>query len=99
MRAEGDLRLTAFVSRDLPNELLEAPWASEVRWVRFPVAAVGSPVHLFAELFAIPVPARRQGLHVIHGLANLAPPVAPGVATVVTVHDLWVTSPGRDAST
>jgi glycosyltransferase involved in cell wall biosynthesis len=88
LRTDGDLRLTAFVSRDLPNELLEAPWASEVEWVRFPVAAVGSPVHLLAELFAIPLSARRRGLHVIHGLANIAPPVAPGVATVVTVHDL-----------
>jgi glycosyltransferase involved in cell wall biosynthesis len=88
LEAEGSVGVTAFVSRDVPRPLVEAPWASEVDWVRFPVAAVGSPVHLVAELAAIPPLARRQGVDVIHGLANLVPPVAPGLATVATLHDL-----------
>jgi glycosyltransferase involved in cell wall biosynthesis len=80
--------VTAFVSRDLPRRLTEAPWASDVEWVRFPVAAVGSPVHLVAQLAAIPLLARRRGLDVVHGPVSLVPPFAPGVATVSTLHDL-----------
>ena len=88
LRAERDIRLTAFVSRDLPRSIAEMPWSAEVDWVRFPVAAAGSPVHLAAELAAIPAVARRRGTDLVHGLANLVPPVAPGLATVATVHDL-----------
>jgi glycosyltransferase involved in cell wall biosynthesis len=88
LQGEENLRLTAFVSRDLPSRLAEAPWSSELDWVRFPVKAVGSPVHLAAELAAIPPLARRRRIDVIHGLANLVPPVAPGLATVATIHDL-----------
>lgn len=80
--------VSAFVSRDLPSRLAEAPWASEVEWVRFPVAAVGSPVHLVAQLAAIPLLARRRGIDVVHGPVSLVPPFAPGLATVSTLHDL-----------
>jgi glycosyltransferase involved in cell wall biosynthesis len=80
--------VTAFVSRDLPSPVAEAAWASEVDWVRFPVAAVGSPVHLVAELAAIPPLARRRRIDVVHGLVSLVPPFAPRVATVSTLHDL-----------
>jgi glycosyltransferase involved in cell wall biosynthesis len=80
--------VTGFVSRDLPSSVSEAPWAAEVEWVRFPVAAVGSPVHLVAQLAAILPLARRRGVDVIHGPVSLVPPFAPGVATVSTLHDL-----------
>jgi glycosyltransferase involved in cell wall biosynthesis len=52
------------------------------------VAAAGSPVHLVAELAAIPVLARRRGFDVVHGPANIVPPLAGRTATVVTLHDL-----------
>jgi glycosyltransferase involved in cell wall biosynthesis len=80
--------VTGFVSRDLPSSVSEQPWAPEVEWVRFPVAAVGSPVHLVAELAAIPPLARRRRIDVVHGPVSLVPPFAPGVATVSTLHDL-----------
>jgi glycosyltransferase involved in cell wall biosynthesis len=88
LAADPTIRLSAFVSRDLPDEIRQSSWSGHVEWVRFPVAAAGSPVHLMAELAALPVIARRRSLDVVHGLANIVPPIAPGVATVVTLHDL-----------
>jgi len=88
LQAETGIRVTAFVSRDLPGQVTDMPWSGEVDWVRFPVKAAGSPVHLAAELGAIPAVARRRGIDVVHGLASLVPPVAPGLATVSTLHDL-----------
>ncbi len=75
-----DTRLTAWVSRDAP--------ALDVECVRLPFPATGSPLRLAAQLSWIGLDARRRGIDVVHGLAYAAPVIAPGVATVVTIHDL-----------
>jgi glycosyltransferase involved in cell wall biosynthesis len=91
LEAEPANQIVAFVSRDAPKDLLAAPWAANVRWHTLPVGLEGAPVHLAAQFAGLPVLARRGGLDVIHSPANVGPAIAPGVATVVTVHDLlWL---------
>ena len=91
LEAQPANQIVAFVSRDAPKTLLAAPWASNVRWHTLPVGLEGAPVHLAAQFAGLPVVARRGGLDVIHSPANVGPAIAPGVATVVTVHDLlWL---------
>jgi len=91
LEAEPATRLVAFVGRDAPGELREAPWSSQVEWVRLPVGLSGPPVRLVAQFAALPVLSRRRGIDVLHSPANAGPAVAPGVATVVTLHDLiWL---------
>jgi len=94
LAAEPGIEITAWVGSTAPSSLSEEHWAGEVRWVRLPVPGVGSPWHLWYELGAIGVSARRRKLDVVHGLAYLAPIVHPGVATVVTIHDvIWLSHP------
>jgi glycosyltransferase involved in cell wall biosynthesis len=94
LEVEPQTRLTAFVGNAVPRELLEEPWADEVRWVEFPFAPVGAVRQLGAQFAAIPVLAARRGLDIVHGLANLVPPIAPRVATVVTLLDVtWIHYP------
>ncbi|MBI5105313.1 MAG: glycosyltransferase family 4 protein [Solirubrobacterales bacterium] len=98
--AEPGLRLTGFVSRELPEDVRRAPWAGEVEWVELPVTVThGPPWNVLktvgAQWGAIPALARRRRLEVVHGLANVAPLVAPGAARVVTILDLiWLRHPG-----
>lgn len=94
LEAEPGVRLTCFVSREAPEDVFERPWASEVEWVRFPVRVGTPPVHLVAQLGAIPLVARRRGLDLVHSPANVGPWVAPGVVKVVTLLDLiWMHYP------
>jgi glycosyltransferase involved in cell wall biosynthesis len=94
MQAEPGIELTAWLGSTAPADMLGEPWAQEVRWVRLPVAGVGSPWHLWYELVGIGLAARRRRLHVVHGLANLTPVIAPRVASVVTILDvIWMHHP------
>jgi glycosyltransferase involved in cell wall biosynthesis len=94
LTVEPGIRLTAFMSTSAPPDLAEQDWASEVDFVTFPVPAAGSPVHWAAEFTALPAVARARRLDVVHGPANVVPPLAPGVATVVTLLDLiWIHYP------
>ncbi len=94
-----DLRVTAFVSRELPGEVRAAPWAGDVEWVELPVTVTHGPPWnslktVGAQWAAMPALARRRRLDLVHGLANVAPLVAPGAARVVTVLDLiWLRYP------
>ena len=91
LEVEPETRITAFISESAPADLFDEPWASSVRFHRFGVPAAGSAWHLLSEFAGIPLAARRYGLDVVHGLANVAPPAAAGVASVVTLHDLiWL---------
>jgi glycosyltransferase involved in cell wall biosynthesis len=89
------VELTAWVGTTAPTDTLaREPWASEVRWVRLPVPGVGSPWHLLHELSLIGLDAARRRLDVVHGLANLVPLTAPGVASVATILDvIWMHHP------
>lgn len=94
LAAEPGLELTAWIGATAPASLTREPWADSVRWVRLPVRGIGSPWHLWHELVGIGVDARRRGIPVVHGLANLGPLVHPGVATVTTILDvIWVHHP------
>ncbi len=87
IEAEPGIEITAWVGSTAPAGVLREPWAGEVRWMRLPVPGTGSPWHLWHELVGIGLAARRRRLDVVHGLASLAPLVAPGVASVVTILD------------
>jgi glycosyltransferase involved in cell wall biosynthesis len=101
IEAEPGIEITAWVGSTAPAAVLREPWAGEVRWMRLPVPGVGSPWHLWHELVGIGLAARRRRLDVVHGLANLAPLLTPGVASVVTILDVgWMRDPAAmDART
>ena len=82
--ARPGLRLTGWLGTGAPADLD----GLDVEWVRLPLKSSGSPVHVGYELAAMGLDARRRGIDVVHGLAYASPAVAPGVATVVTLHDL-----------
>jgi glycosyltransferase involved in cell wall biosynthesis len=98
LRVEPSTRITAFFPRTLPSWAIDPAWAGEVDCVRLPGANARSRregmLILASQVAGIPAFARRRRLDVVHGLANLIPPVCPGVATVVTVLDLiWLRFP------
>jgi glycosyltransferase involved in cell wall biosynthesis len=99
LEVEPDTRITAFVSKEAPEELLTAGWADAVEWVRIPVNVTHGPpgnfvVTTMSQWAAMPVLAGRRGLDVVHGLANVAPLFSPRVAKVVTLLDLiWMHHP------
>jgi glycosyltransferase involved in cell wall biosynthesis len=94
LQLEPATEITAWVGSTAPASLFEEPWAQEVRWEHLPVPGIGTPWHLFYELGAIGLAARRRRLDVIHGLANLVPVSSPGVASLVTILDvIWMHHP------
>jgi glycosyltransferase involved in cell wall biosynthesis len=94
IEADPDLEITAWIGTTAPRWIEREPWACEVRWVRIPVPGVGTPWHLWHELVGIGAAARARKLDVVHGLANLAPVVHPGTATVTTILDvIWMHHP------
>jgi glycosyltransferase involved in cell wall biosynthesis len=93
LRAEPGIQITAFASRELDPADRATPWGREIEWVGLPVTVTHGPpwnalLALRAQWLALPRIAARRKLDVVHGLANVAPAVAPGVATVVTLLDL-----------
>jgi glycosyltransferase involved in cell wall biosynthesis len=94
IETEPGIEITAWIGSTAPRDIQREPWAGEVRWVRLPVPGSGSPWHLWHELVGIGLAARGRRLDVVHGLANLAPLFAPGVASVVTILDVvWMHQP------
>jgi len=97
--AEPDLRLTAYVSLEMPDELPEL-LGPQVRYVRYPVTVTHGPPwnaasHVWAHWGQLAWHASRSGVDVVHGPANFTPLWAGGVARVVTVHDLiWLRDRG-----
>jgi glycosyltransferase involved in cell wall biosynthesis len=90
LEAEPGIAISAWVGSTAPSDLLEEPWAGELRWARLSVPGIGSPWHLWHELMGIGLAARRSRLDVVHGLANLVPVLTWGVASVVTILDvIW----------
>jgi glycosyltransferase involved in cell wall biosynthesis len=94
MKVQPDIEITAWVGSTAPSDLEEEPWAADVRWLRLPVPGIGSPWHLWYELVSIGFAASRRRLDVMHGMAYLKPLVHPGVASVITIHDvIWLQHP------
>jgi glycosyltransferase involved in cell wall biosynthesis len=98
-RVQPDLRLTAYVSSELPEDV-PALLGDDVHYVRFPVTVTHGPPwnaasHIWAHWAQLAWHAARTGVDVVHGPANLAPLWAGGVARVVTLHDLiWLRDRG-----
>jgi glycosyltransferase involved in cell wall biosynthesis len=101
LQAEPGIHITAFASKELAAEDRAAAWAQEIDWVELPVTVTFGPPwnslrSMRAQWLRVPRIAAARGLDLVHGLANVAPLVAPGTATVVTLLDLiWM----RDQST
>lgn len=100
MRAlEPDLRLTAYVSAEMPEDLPQLLGCG-VHVVRYPVTVTHGPSwnaasHVWAHWAQLAWHASRTGVDVVHGPANFAPLWARGVARVVTLHDLiWLRDRG-----
>jgi glycosyltransferase involved in cell wall biosynthesis len=97
--AERDIRITAFVSQELDAEDRAASWAGEIDWIELPMTVTHGPPWNFlrslrAQWLSVPRSAARAKLDVVHGLANVTPLLAPGVARVVTLLDLiWLRHP------
>ncbi len=90
LETDPSVRLTAFVSRDAPEDLRRQPWAGEVDWVELPVRFANRS-HLVGQVLGIPAVAARRRLDVVHSLANGGPPITPGAKKVVTLLDLiWL---------
>jgi glycosyltransferase involved in cell wall biosynthesis len=94
LKLEPGTRITAWTGSTAPESVHAEPWASEVEWVRLRVPGVGPPWHLAHQLAGMAAGARRRRVDVVHGLANVVPPLHPGVATVATILDLtWMHFP------
>jgi glycosyltransferase involved in cell wall biosynthesis len=99
LEEEPDTQITAFVSSEVPADVLECPWPGAVEFVRLPIKVTQGPPGAFALAVAaqwgvIPLLAARRRLHVVHGLANVTPLMAPRMARVVTLLDLiWIHHP------
>jgi glycosyltransferase involved in cell wall biosynthesis len=95
LQVEPDAQITAFVGATAPSRPFDSEVADRVEVVRFPLRGTGLPPwHLLAQMGALPVMAARRKLDVVHGLANLVPPVSPVVPTVVTLLDVtWAHFP------
>jgi glycosyltransferase involved in cell wall biosynthesis len=96
LAAEPATELHLFVSRDAPASLRREPWAQEVRWVELPVRVSGPPLHVLAQFLTLPPLAAARHLDVLHSPANTGPVITPGLASVVTLHDLiWLHRAGE----
>jgi glycosyltransferase involved in cell wall biosynthesis len=95
LEVEPDTEVTAFVGATAPSRPFHSEVADRVEVVRFPVRGTGLPPwHLVAQMGALPVMATRRKLDLVHGLANLVPPVSPTMPTVVTLLDVtWAHFP------
>jgi glycosyltransferase involved in cell wall biosynthesis len=93
--AQG-LDITVFVSRDAPEDIINAVWASAVRWVTVPVPAQGKSTAL-VQLGGLLPYALRHRVQVLHSLAGVGPPRVPGaMASVVTLLDvIWLLLPDQ----
>ena len=94
LEQEPGIELTAFVNRDAPASLLEAPWAARVRWVRSRIGLGFVALPLPYQQVVLPARAVARRLDVVHGLANVVPVAAPRLRTVVTLLDItWIHHP------
>ncbi len=85
--AMPEARFAAFVGRELATEWQASPWASSIEVIEIPVSARSRIVRTGAEYTLLAAKAMRERVSVLHGLGNIVPK-APGIRSVVTVHDL-----------
>jgi len=99
LELDRSLEITSYVSKDAePGFLAGLPWGGDVDWVRLPVGIGGPPGHAALEMGAqmglLAASAVRRRLHVVHGMANVAPIGGGRFARVVTLLDItWIHQP------
>lgn len=99
LEEEPSIQITAIMPHNAPLWISSSGWSAEIDTVRLPVAsgrerALDLPLNLAAQWAAVPALAASRRLQVVHGLANVSPPICPRAATVVTVLDLiWMRFP------
>jgi glycosyltransferase involved in cell wall biosynthesis len=94
MARREDVRLHLFTGLDAPEALRSAAWLEATRVTRLPVRIGGPPVHLAAQFGAVPALAVARRLDVLHSPANAGPVRVPGVACLITLHDvIWLRAP------
>ncbi len=88
-KAAPDLDVTLYATREAIAHLRDTqPWADDVRLVEAPGPdGYRRPVRVASEMTWLPIRARRDGIQVLHSLANLGPLVV-GIPHVLSVHDL-----------
>lgn len=86
LERSSELDLVAFVSRDAKPQIEHELWDA-ARLVALPVSARGRGQWALGELALISVSARREGVELLHSMANFAPPWGR-FRRVVTIHDL-----------
>lgn len=85
--AMPEASFVAYVGRELGAEWAASPWHERVEARVLPVRSTTRLSRSLAELTLLDRAARRDGVDLVHGL-SAAIPLAPGLTTVVTVHDL-----------
>jgi len=88
-RVAPDLEPVVYVTAVAAAHIRETqPWAGDVRVITLPGdPSDRRPQRIAADLGLLPLRVRRDGVRVLHSLANFGPPVCP-VPQVLTVHDL-----------
>ncbi len=91
LSARDDLELELFVTGEGLSVLGSQGYEGGARIRRLPVKRSGRAGYLAANFFGVPALASSSRLDVLHSPANVGPVLAPGVACVITVHDLiWM---------
>ena len=99
LEEDPSIQITALVPRNAPRWVSRSSWSAEIDTMRLPVFSgrertLDLPLSLSAQWAMVPAIAASRRLHVVHGLANVSPPICPRAATVVTVLDLiWLRFP------
>jgi len=86
-----DVELHLFVTEEGLSVLDSQGYDGEAQVRRVPVKRSGRAGYLTASFLGVPALASASRLDVLHSPANVGPAFAPGVACVITVHDLiWM---------
>lgn len=94
LAAREDIELHVVASRDLPAEVRTADWAARARWTTLPISAASPRRHLAGQFALLPALALAHRWDVLHSPANAGPVLVPGVACVITMHDvIWLDAP------
>ena len=95
----SDVVLEAVATRDAVSVLKREPWYEDVRLRIVPFSRATRAPYIFAAYAGLPAWAVRRRVDVLHSPANIGPILTPGVASVITVHDLIWSHAGRDWGT
>ncbi len=94
--ARPDVQLELFVGGHAPMELLALGSQVGARVTRVPGGGRPGLRGAVAEYVALPLAAIGRRLDVLHSVGNAGPVTVPGVATVITVHDMIWRRAGTD---